>query len=45
MQFPAAMPAAIRDMWRKNQEIAASGRAMLSPVDFAHMFVDQNFNQ
>ena len=44
MQFPATMPTAIRDMWRKNQAIAAASRATLTPVDFAYMFVDQNFN-
>jgi hypothetical protein len=45
MQFPATMPAAIREMWQKNQAIAASSRGTLTPVDFAYMFVDQNFNQ
>jgi len=43
MQFPATMPAAIREMWQKNQAIAAAGNATLTSVDFAYMFVDQNF--
>ncbi len=45
MQFPPSMPMAIRDMWRKNQSIAENSGVKLAPVDFAHMFVDQNFNR
>ena len=44
MQFPATMPSAIHDIWQKNQAIAVASRATLTPVDFAYMFVDQNFN-
>ena len=45
MHFPDTMTATIREMWQKNQAIAASSRATLTPQDFAYMFVDQNFNQ
>ena len=45
MRFPDTMPAAIREMWQKNQVIATESRTPLSPADFAYMFVDQNFNQ
>src|SRR5262245_24886459 len=44
MQFPPTMPATIRDMWRKNQIIAADNKVALTPLDFTYMFVDQNFN-
>jgi len=44
MQFPATMPTVIREMWQKNQAIAAANRVTLTPADFAFMFVDQNFN-
>jgi hypothetical protein len=43
MQFPATMPVAVREMWQKNQAIAAANKITLTPVDFAYMFVDQNF--
>lgn len=45
MQFPATMPASIRETWQRNQAVAATGRVTLTPVDFACMFVDQNFNR
>jgi hypothetical protein len=45
MHFPATMPATIREMWEKNQTIAVTSRVTLTPLDFAHMFVDQNFNR
>jgi len=45
MQFPATMAATIREMWEKNQAIAATSGVTLTPTDFAYVFVDQNFNQ
>ena len=45
MKFPDTMPATIREIWQKNQAIAASSRSALTPLNFAYMFVDQNFNQ
>jgi hypothetical protein len=45
MHFPATMPTAIREIWQKNQAIAATSGVTLTPLDFAYMFVDQNFSQ
>jgi hypothetical protein len=44
MRFPATMPDTIREMWQKNQVIATTNQATLSLVEFAYMFVDQNFS-
>ena len=45
MGFRDTMPETIREIWAKNQAIAAKSGATLNPVNFAHMFVDQNFNR
>jgi hypothetical protein len=45
MQFPATLPDAIREMWTKNKALDSANRSKLSPLDFAYLFVDQNFNQ
>jgi hypothetical protein len=42
VQLPAAMPTLIRELWVKNTEIARHNHAMLTPQQFAEMFVDQN---
>src|SRR4051812_23566191 len=43
VQMPPETPAAIRDMWTKNLEIArANGVAPLAPQKFAEMVVDEN---
>src|SRR5947207_2271828 len=41
MEFPATMPSSIRQVWQKNQTIAAASRVTLTPVAFAYLFVDQ----
>jgi hypothetical protein len=43
MHMPPEMPAAIRDMWVTNLEIARANRVTLPPQKFAEMFVDENF--
>jgi hypothetical protein len=43
MDMPQEMPAAIRDMWVRNLEIARTNGVMLPPQKFAEMFVDENF--
>ena len=43
MHMPPEMPAAIRDMWVRNLEIARANGVTLSPQKFAEMFVDENF--
>ncbi|MER8446092.1 hypothetical protein NKH52_23145 [Mesorhizobium sp. M1066] len=43
MHMPEGMPAAIRDMWAKNLEIARVNNVTLTPQQFAKMFVDNNF--
>ena len=43
MHMPAEMPAAIRDMWVRNLEIARANGVTLPPQKFAEMFVDENF--
>ena len=42
MELPDDMPTLIRDMWKRNQEIAAANCVALSAQQFAEMFVDQN---
>ncbi len=42
MQMPENMPDLIRDMWAKNQAIAASQNSTLDVQAFAEMFVDRN---
>lgn len=42
MHFPEDMPASIRQMWIRNQEIAATNNLPLTAQQFAEMFVDQN---
>jgi hypothetical protein len=36
------MPAAMRDWWAKNTEIAPNKDAVPTPEEFAQMFVDKN---
>ena len=43
MQFPPTMAADIREIWQKNQGIAAANSVTLTPLHFTYMFVDQNF--
>ena len=43
MHMPEGMPAAIRDMWARNLEIARVNNVTLTPQQFAEMFVDENF--
>ncbi|RUT89762.1 MULTISPECIES: hypothetical protein [unclassified Mesorhizobium] len=43
MHMPEGMPAAIRDMWVRNVEIARVNGTTLPPERFAEMFVDENF--
>jgi hypothetical protein len=43
MHMPEGMPAAIRDMWARNLEIARVNNVTLTPQQFAEMFVDNNF--
>lgn len=43
MHMPDGMPAAIRDMWARNLEIARANSVTLPPQKFAEMFVDENF--
>ena len=40
--FPPTMPALIQTQWIKNQAIARASHAVLTPQEFAEMFVDQN---
>ena len=43
VRAPANMPAAIREMWDKNLEIAGANNVpALTPQQFAEMFVDEN---
>ncbi|MGM3278118.1 hypothetical protein [Ralstonia sp. 24A2] len=43
MKFPDTMPMLIRDVWKKNMEIATANNAALDAQQFAEMFVDKNF--
>lgn len=43
VHLPESMPAAIRDLWDKNRQIARASGATLTPQRFAEMFVDDNF--
>lgn len=43
MELPPTMPETIRNFWAKNSEIARRNHAVLTPQQFAEMFVDQNF--
>jgi hypothetical protein len=42
MAFPETMPEEIRKVWARNQEIARTNEATLTPEAFAVMFVDAN---
>lgn len=42
VHMPSEMPAAIRDMWARNLEIARVNGVTLPPQQFAEMFVDEN---
>lgn len=41
-QLPSNLPALTKDLWRKNTEIARRNGTILTPLQFAEMFVDQN---
>ena len=42
MKFPPNMPTLIGEMWERNQIIAKRENLVLTPQQFAKMFVDQN---
>ncbi len=42
VQLPPNMPDMIQSTWAKNTEIARKNQAVLTPQQFAEMFVDQN---
>lgn len=42
MELPEKMPELIREMWTKNQQIAAENGVELPAQQFAEMFVDSN---
>lgn len=42
LELPSNLPELIRNMWVRNQEIAATNRVVLSAQEFAEMFVDKN---
>jgi hypothetical protein len=42
MQLPTNTPELIRELWIKNQKIAKDNDVVLSPQEFAEMFVDAN---
>ena len=42
VHLPADIPAAIRDLWARNLEIARTNDTPLVPQMFAEMFVDEN---
>ena len=45
MEFPTNMVALIREKWEHNQRIAATAGEVLTPPDFARMFVQANFSR
>jgi hypothetical protein len=42
MQLPSNMPELIREVWAKNINIAKKNDVVLTPQQFAEMFVDKN---
>lgn len=42
VKLPPDLPAAIREMWERNQQIARDNQVTLTPQMFVEMFVDQN---
>jgi hypothetical protein len=42
VKLPATMPAMIRESWHENIEIPQKSDAILTPQQFAEIFVDQN---
>jgi hypothetical protein len=42
MDLPPDMPALIQGLWAKNTEVARNKGAVLTPEEFAQMFVDKN---
>jgi hypothetical protein len=42
VELPLNMPELIRGVWARNVEIAQKSGAILSPQEFAEMFVDKN---
>ena len=43
LHLPAHLDGAIRELWQKNQGAAHKAAEELTPVQFAKMFVDENF--
>jgi hypothetical protein len=43
LDLPPNMPELIREVWTKNQEIARTSGATLTPLQFSQVFVDQNW--
>lgn len=43
LDLPETMPALINGAWVKNSEIARQHKTVLTPQQFAEMFVDKNF--
>jgi len=43
MQFPPNMDDELRDLWQRNQQLAAANKESLSAEDFAQMIVDATF--
>jgi hypothetical protein len=44
LEYPPAVEDAIRQMWAKNQQLAARAGTVLSPVDFVMRFVASNID-
>jgi hypothetical protein len=44
MELPPNMPMLIRQVWAKNLEIARANGVVLTPQQFAEMFVDKNLS-
>lgn len=42
LAFPPDIREKIKDLWEKNQDIAKQNNAVLSPMQFAEMFVSNN---
>lgn len=43
VNLPRQMPDLMRATWRKNQQLAARQQQVLTPQQFAELFVDANF--
>ena len=45
LEFDSSLGDALREMWQKNQQIAAAEKFELHPVQFAKMCAEENFSQ